>query len=234
MTIVKYKDFDVSKLSILKPEKIDGVHTSSIRYGDSISTFILQTPLLNIVSSSIIQFPLAKRGQLFTVLEEIREKIASLIYQNSKDFFNGKQFSENHISSALVPLVTMDDSSLITINNIIISDTAIVYDSFGDISTLSLPLNNAKIMLKIQTISFTGRTIHVKMNVEKLQVEYKISKKKFEKCYLNESESDEETVNEMVVVSPEEIINEVDELDNLGEIKIEENQDTNDFFEESN
>ena len=96
MKPIKYKNFNASYVELGAPVN----KKSEIKYnGGSLQ---IQTPLVTINSTDSITFNLKKKGQLLSCFEELHTKLVEIIYLNSKEFFNGKIFKEDHMLNNLL------------------------------------------------------------------------------------------------------------------------------------
>ena len=123
MPVLKYKTIDPSKIGMTKPIKYGGVYSSDIFYtgaesggrsgteGSLNEPLVIQTPSVKINSGGTsLEFKLVNKGYLFTMMEDLSEKIIDIIYTNSKLFFNGKEFSEKRIRQSLKKIAGVSDS----------------------------------------------------------------------------------------------------------------------------
>ena len=202
MPVLKYKSVDANKVELLKPLKSDGIYYSEIRYSGE--PLVIQTPSLKI-SNNVIGFNLVNRGYLFTLLEELSNKVVEIVYTNSKVFFNGREFSEKRITQSLQKITEISDSGIALIKNVIIPENIKFYDdSKNEISTCSLPVEGSCI-LHINRVIFDKKTIRIPIEISHIKITPE--KKKILDCILEDSDYDE--ISEKI---PEEISEEIQEL----------------------
>ena len=193
-----YKNLDVSaSLKIGKPHKVNGVYQSD-------TLFKVQTPEVNVdLDNNTISFKMINKGKFVTLLEELENKIVSIIYKNSTDFFNGKTFTENKIRSCLEKLFSLDNNGVITLNNVNIPSNIKVYDHFNDIVNQGTIKGNVigSCILQLDTIKFVKSVIKVNFILTHLKLS--VEKKKLKECILDD-DSDVETPTEKNV-NPESV-----------------------------
>lgn len=116
MKPIKWRDLDLSKLALTKPEKNDsGEHVSHIfltKENEKQDIFIQTSGGLTYNSfTKELKFGLRGRGDFYTKIETIKNRICDILYQNSKHFFKNKVFPENHIYAAIKELIDIDDDN---------------------------------------------------------------------------------------------------------------------------
>ncbi len=181
-----YKNLDVSaSLKIGKPRKVNGVYQSD-------TLFKVQTPEVNIdLDNTTISFKMINKGKFVTLLEELENKIVSIIYKNSTDFFNGKTFTENKIRSCLEKLFSLDNNGVITLNNVNIPSNIKVYDHFNDLVDPGSIKGNVigSCILQLDTIKFVKSVIKVNFILTHLKLA--VEKKKLKECILDDESEGE-------------------------------------------
>jgi hypothetical protein len=193
VTVLKYKSVDVSRVNIEKPIKINGYYTSKVSYDNN--DMFIQTPVVQLIDTQHVKFNLARRGQLFTCLDDLHHRFADLLYTHSKEFFN-KTFSETRIQDSLCKIVNITDSVVTFTDNVIsYQDNIKVYNSFKesvDFSDSLFPIN-AIIIIHIDSLIFKGKHIEPVIKITHVKIDYNSNKKKNYECILSESETDSET-----------------------------------------
>ena len=219
MTLFKFKDIDVANVVISKPEKIDGEYKSKILYGEE-DTLLIQTPELTITDHIFgrTEFNMIKNGDFFCLLDGLTEKIISSIYTNSKDFFNGKEFSENRIRTSLHKIVDVDTEGCVKLNTVTAGIDFKVINIFNEeIIDYQFPLKG-KCILEVAEITYHKKDFIVSLNIRTI----KLSPKKLKKGILQDLEDTEE-----IEYIPETIESEIIEKEIL---EIPENVDDLEFF----
>jgi hypothetical protein len=222
MTLFKFKDIDVANVVISKPEKIDGEYKSKILYGNN-ETLLIQTPEL-IVNDFVggVEFNMVNNGDFFCLLDNLTEKIITYIYTNSKDFFNGKEFSENRIRTSLHKIVDVDTEGIVKLSAVTAGIEFKVINIFNEeIIDYQFPLKG-KCILDVSEITYHNKYFIVSLNIKSI----KLSPKKLKKGIpvdLDEAEELCEEVDTVEVIEEPEIIEK--EI-----IEIPENVDDLEFF----
>lgn len=188
MKVIQYKLFDVDKLNIIGPSENN--KSCTFMYEDS-SNFYIQTPELSVCpENNSVNFKMVNRGQFLTLLENLYDKIIESLHLNSKDFFNGKQFSEDRIKKSLQKLFEIDTNGNVSLKNIKLSKDVKYYDSFN---TLLSKYDNGKIincksLIKLNFIKFDKMTCYVDLSITQIKLSF--NKKKITECVFDEEETD--------------------------------------------
>jgi hypothetical protein len=227
MRVTKYKSVDIDQITISKPIKQDKEYVSQILYKDE--PFFIQSPVIDVVDTNTVQFKLVKNGQLFTLFEDTYNRLVNLVYVNSKDFFNGKAFTEKRVLDSLKKLVILDTDTA-TVQNCVILESVNVFDAFKDKSHLEFPLRGS-VIFNVKSLRFVGKSIICDIIITHIKMDYS-AKKKISECILG-TELDqvdilEENLDDLVLESINDSINDTEEIDELDTII--ENQDSEDFF----
>lgn len=194
MSATTYKNIDIEKVNLSKPEKNHkGVYESKIVYDNEEVKLLIQTPNLTVESDKCISFKMVDRGVFFNLLEEFDEKIIELIYKNSKIFFNGKSFSENKIRESYEKTVEIDKQGKVIMNNVEFNTNMKIFDAFKEeVSLPSFPFET-KTILHLDSVKFVRNKIIPCVKVCHLKL--CIVKKKINECIL-EDELEPEVVKE--------------------------------------
>lgn len=219
--IIYHKELNLDKISIKNPVKIDGIYQASLDFNNN-TNWSIQIPEVS-VNENNLSFSMVKRGQFFTLLEELQEKIIMLIYLNSKTLFNGKTFTEKKIRSSLIKPFEITNEGLVTLKNVTVCNKDLkVYDKFDDKSELPEFPFNATCILKINPIKFVKNDIILSYTITHIKLP--LLKKKPQNCIL-----DDEIIPEII----QENIPEIEEEDSnsLDLETFEKNFDNTDFFE---
>lgn len=126
--IINYKKFDINKFDILHPKKVNGSNICELLY-DSNHTVMIQTPDIIFTENNLL-FNIAKKGQFYTLLEDINNRIISILSDRSSDFFNGKEFSKEQIKSAVIPFYNLEESGDVIMSLPEISKDIKIFDYF--------------------------------------------------------------------------------------------------------
>jgi len=215
MKVIQYKSFDIDKLKIIGPSENN--KSCTFMY-DDLTDFYIQTPELSLCTeNNSVNFKMVNRGQFLTLLENLYDKIIELLHVNSKDFFNGKQFSEDRIKKSLQKIFEIDTDGNVSLKNIKLSKDVKFYDSFNTL--LSTPeignTINCKTLIKLNFIKFDKMCCYVDLSIT--QVKLSFNKKKITECVFDEEILDTEEISDKVIIVKK---NNTEELEN----------DTEDFF----
>lgn len=180
-----YKNFTASNISLQSPIKCENSYRSKILYKGG--NLILQTPDL-IFEKENIYFKMNEKGKFFTVLDDIHSKVCEILYLKSKEFFKGKQFSENRIKEATKKLMEINNEGNIKIF-VDTSENTKYYNRFKD--HISKPKESyiGSCILLINTLTFEGRNIEFNMTITAVKVN-QLFKKKLVKCLFEESDTE--------------------------------------------
>lgn len=219
MTLFRFKDVDVANVVISKPEKIDGEYKSKISYGDD-DTLLIQTPELIINDgngSNKVEFNMINNGDFFCLLDNLTETIITCIYTNSKDFFNGKEFSENRIRTSLNKIVDVDTEGVVKLNATTAGIDFKVINIFNEeIIDYKFPLKG-KCILEISGITYHKKDFIVNLNIKSIKLSPKKLKKgidvELDETEVSEGEKVEETEVEQIEQEIIEIPENVDDLE---------------------
>src|SRR4029078_6618977 len=220
MSVLKYKVVDAAKISVGDPVKKDGVYVSALLY-DGAPGLTFQSPDVTIFQDHL-EFKLINKGQLFTLFEDLENRIVDRIYTYSKQFFNGKEFSTKRISQSLGKLVNLDDNGITKVPNIRIDSKVNVYDNFGDRTKLpNFPLYGACIV-SLDRIIFDKKNIRVPIKITHIKIKNELDKKKDLECILDDeteaeggSGSGAKSVSKKNTEDPQELDTVVKDFDNL-------------------
>ncbi|HEY9703604.1 MAG TPA: hypothetical protein V6C58_14240 [Allocoleopsis sp.] len=182
-SIIHYKNFDVSKMSITKPESRDSGYVSKITYEGH--KLCIQTPDL-CFSEGTISFKMVNKGRFFTLLEEIYEKLVDLLYTNSKTFFNGKNFSEKRIRESLKKIMVLEENGIVKLNVSKDDKNMKIYNRFKD--QITYPQENfvGSCIFSFESLVFDRYSITPMIVVKCIKVT-NIAKKKSKKCMFVEN-----------------------------------------------
>lgn len=217
MTLFKFKDIHVENVVISKPEKIDGEYKSKIFYGKEEQPLLIQTPELiingsNVSNGSGVEFNMINNGDFFCLLDNLTETIITCIYTNSKDFFNGKEFSENRIRTSLNKIVDVDTEGIVKLNATTAGIEFKVINIFNEeIIDYQFPLKG-KCILEISEITYHKKDFIVNLNIKSI----KLSPKKLKKGIpVDLDETEESEVTEQVDETEQVILEIPENVDDL-------------------
>ena len=232
MASIKYKSVDVNNVTLSKPVKVSGVYTSNISYNGK--PLEIQTSVIDFKGSESFEFELIKKGQLFTLFEDLYVKLSELLYNNSKDFFNGKEYSEKKIKESLQQIVTIENGT-VTFHNVSLSNSVKVYNVFQELKSTppDYPFSGTTIMC-VKSLIFKGTNIIPVVKITAIR-EAMSKKKNDENCVLDEENEVVHEVSGNVAqeVSGNVVVPEVSEEKETGFdlILVDKNDDSVDFFE---
>lgn len=184
MVVLKYKCIDPKCITLGPPTKQQGqtFYSSKILYNQEEMT--LQTPVITLENQNTAKFSLVGKGELFSVFEEIRERLVDTLYTNSEKFFNGKKFTESRIEGSLRrPVVINEDDKLVHLHGTKVSETVKVFDTFNDDNSINYP-SNGTCIINVKCLKFIKKDIIVEMIITHFKADYKQDKKKPEECIL--------------------------------------------------
>jgi hypothetical protein len=165
------------------------VYSCAINYTGN--TFYLQTPevLLN-ESRNSFTFDAVDDHEIFNCLTELQDTLVKLIVDSSKELFNGRTFTEEKIKKSMTPILKNKEDNIFEVTTEK-SDSLEYVDAFGDpmrpIETLeSFP---ARLILRIDSVVFTGSICKVKLVLCKVKISTRQEKKESiqEECILPDS-----------------------------------------------
>ena len=204
MQIFKYKDINLQNIVLCKPEKINDVYTSKISYKHENTTYDLsiQTPNDITYDGSNLCFSLVKKGNFFTFIEEVKDRIIEILYNNSENFFKGKKFSHDYIYQSVKNSIYIHDNGKAVVEDVTIQENCNIYDYFNDslLDKPSLPYNGAFI-LKFSHIEFVKKSIKIYMEI--CAVKLSLEKPVIDTSFLEEPQEIEEQEPELEEVKKE-------------------------------
>ncbi len=187
MTTTYYKNFDINNINLQLPIKCENSYKTKILYGND--NLLIQTPDLIFERNGEIYFKMSEKGKFFTILDDIYSKICEILYLKSKEFFKGRQFSENRIKEATKKLMEINSEGNI---KLLVSTTENTkyYNRFKD--TVSKPDERyiGSCILFINTLTFEGRNIYFDINIKAIKVN-QLLKKKLVKCLFEGSDNED-------------------------------------------
>jgi len=210
MKVIQYKTFDINQLNLEIPTKNEsGNYTCEFKYSDT-ADFVIQSPEVNVADNGIT-FKMINKGQFLTLFENLYEKIISLLLVNSKDFFNGKQFSEERLKSSLKKIIYTDQDN-VRINNIKISKTVKIFDAFKDTLVL-LPETafNCTCLIELNNLTFDKTECNVNLLITYIKLP--LVKKKFTECIFEDEISNESEITQEPEIEKKVVIIQNDEKD---------------------
>lgn len=204
MTLIKYKEFDLQKVIICKPQKISEGYSSVILYDDNNEELLIQTPEITLKDPQTITFNMINNGQFFSILDELKEHIIEYIFVNSKSFFNGKEFSSNRIRNSLISLQDVDDNGNVKLHLNSSLDFKVTNIFNETCENYGYPLTG-KSIIKVKQINYTNKEFKIVIEPKKL----KLSPKKLVKKTDFDIEYDEPEIEQEI----ETITENVDDLE---------------------
>ena len=189
MKVIQYKNFDLDQLNLEFPNKNGDTYICEFNYQNS-KDFTIQSPELTINSDGV-SFKMINKGQFLTLLENLYDKIIELLSFNSKDFFNGKQFTEERLRKSLKKIVSLNiDNGDVKINDIKISKSVKIFNSFMDtVSNLPETPFNCVGIIKLNNISFIKTECY--LNLVITHVKLPLDKKKITECIFEDEQESE-------------------------------------------
>lgn len=169
--IIKYKNFDCNELSLNKPIK-DANYYCKLNYNNT-GTFYIQTPELNInynEETCKVTFNIVNKGQFVTVLEKVYEKIIQTLVNNSKQYFNGKQFTEDRIRSSFDKFYNIDESGNVELQSIYIDKNVNVYNVVKDKIKLQNGVYYGNTIINFNKIVFTSKKFYLDFSVTNIRL----------------------------------------------------------------
>ncbi len=185
MTSVYYKNFVVDKISLQSPIKCENSYKSKILYNGGI--LLLQTPDIIFETNNEIYFKMNEKGNFFTVLDDIHSKICEILYLKSKDFFKGRQFSENRIKEATKKLMEINNEGNIKLLTNTTENTK-YYNRFKDYISKPNESFIGSCILLINSLTFEGRNVNFDITIKAIKVN-QLFKKKLVKCLFEDSDN---------------------------------------------
>jgi hypothetical protein len=209
MTLLKFKETDVKNVVISKPEKVDGIYKSQILYVDE--PFLIQTPELEF-DENCCKFNMVNNGQFFSLLDDLTEHIIQYIYTHSKEFFNGKEFSENRIRTSLKKIVQVDNEGNIEFQAKSLHDLKVMNIFNEEIINYTFPLKG-KFIVEFAEIHYEKKEFIVSIPIKYIKLSPKKLKKE-DDIFLEDVEVVEESeTKEPIVQELETIVENVDDLE---------------------
>lgn len=203
ISLVKYSKVDFSKIKLEIPKKINGVYTSEVDYNEL--QFMIQTPVLyfNIKENSEHIIAKSNCKEFISFFDSLSIILVKLLHVNSKEFFNGKDFSMERLSASLQEFVELENIDEFIqngerdsqeINNITLSKDIKITNVFNEVILPIYPIKG-KCVLHIKNITFHGKQFKLNIEAKMIKTEYK--KKVNPSLLLDlESESEEEIMEE--------------------------------------
>ena len=189
MAIIKYKLVDIEKIYVETPVKHDNMYEGKITYNGN--DFNIQTPVVT-VNDTNVTFGLVNKGQLFSVLEEIHDRLIDILYKKSKKFFNNIEFNEARFRSSFEKIASIDDNGVVNISNIKLDSNIKIYDNFKeDLDNVVFPVD-AVCIINFDKLLFKRKTIILVLSITHMKVDYKTMKKKLPICILDDSDKERE------------------------------------------
>lgn len=210
MTLLKFKDTDVKNISICKPEKIHGIYKSKILYCEE--PFLIQTPELEF-DENCCKFNMINNGQFFSLLDNLTEYIIEYIYTHSKEFFNGKEFSENRIRTSLKKIVEVDNNGNVEFQAKSCNDLKVMNIFNEEINEYSFPLKG-KCIIKISEIHYNKKDFIVSIPIKCIKLSTKKLKKNID-IDLEETETITEKIEDITEKIQEELETIKENVDDL-------------------
>lgn len=237
MKPIKWRDLDLSKFALSKPEKIDsGEHVSHVflpKENEKQDIFIQTSGGLTYNTfTNDLRFSLTGRGDFYTKIESIKNRICDILCQNSKHFFKNKVFSEDHIYAAIKDLIDIDDNGDAVMKGVI--NNIKLYNRLNEeIEKGEAEIYKGSFILYIKELRIVKKSIFVV--VEAVACRLEAEKIIFLGETVDEPEPPKEITQEPEIVEPEteEIIEEleieelVQELENL---ETKNDEEIPDFF----
>ncbi len=190
--LVLYKKLVPSEIQLLPPVKNAKVYKSGIIYNEASEDLVVQTPRVKVTKnendSFNLKFSMIKKGEFLTFLEELEEKIVSIIHKKSEIFFNGKTFSEIEIRDSLKSTFSLSNDGIVSVNNVVFDSNLKILDSFSE-ELLGQDLNDDSIctaILKFDSVSFIKNSINI--NVRLLRLKKCFEKGKVEDCIFEDDD----------------------------------------------
>jgi hypothetical protein len=188
--LVHYKKLVPGEIQLLPPVKNGKIYKSGIVYTNDSNDLVIQTPSLKMLKTEDntfnLTFSMIKRGEFLTFLEELEEKIATIIHKKSETFFKGKTFSEIEIRESLVSSFTLSNDGIVSVNGIIPIDNLKILDSFSE-EILENDIKETDFytaILKIDSISFVKSKINI--NISLLRLKKCLEKTRIEDCIFDD------------------------------------------------
>lgn len=173
VSVIKYKNIDPKAFSVSCPVKKGNQHASKITYASKSDT-LFQTPDLEVISPDTFRFKIVNNGLFFTLLEDIQEQIAKVLFDNSAEYFNGKSFSKERIEKSVVDLVEVRDDGFAYINGVTLDHEAKFIDFLGDsIASPQYYPYNGRFMIKFSHILYDKLTFQVKIQAKSCKLSLK-------------------------------------------------------------
>lgn len=226
VSLVKYSKTDFTKISLELPKKIDGVYTSDITYDKS--QFMIQTPILDFNKKENSEEIIVKTNcqEFISFFDSLSVNLLELLHTNSKEFFNGKEFSMERLASSLEDFVQLADIDETIengekgpqeVNNVSFSKDIKITNIFNEIILPIYPIRG-KCVLHLKNITFHGKQFKSNIEVKVIKIEHKRKVNRSVLLNLDETESEEEKVEsesekEIIESETEKVEVKIDSLD---------------------
>ena len=200
MQVINYKEVDLSKLVLSKPERLESekvIYTSNL-YFDKVLPCIIQTPnLIYNKKEKKLAFDLNRNPEFYSLIEQLKDRITEILYNNSEKFFKGKKFSYNWIYKATSNIIEIDCEGKANIPNIDRSDTIKIFDHFKEpVEKDDFEEYEGIFILNIKNIEFSGKSIQIKIDIDAVKLKFK-REIITDVCLLEDSDS-EKDINEEI------------------------------------
>jgi hypothetical protein len=189
---IKYKNIDTSLLEVKMPKKSEkGNYISKLLYEDK--NFYIQTPVLQILSNKkarIVNLDSEQKEKFYKVMTELTHNIKKQILEKSKEFFNGKIFSETRINNSFENFIYNDDNSVFLEFNL---DDDVKYVDFlnSNIPEYTEYPFLASCMLSINSVNYNKTKIIPDIKVKGFKISEKNLKEDInDNCILDFEETD--------------------------------------------
>jgi hypothetical protein len=173
VSVIKYKSIDPKEFSVDFPVKKGNQHASKITYSSQ-RDVLVQTPDLEVISPDTFRFKIVNNGLFFTILEEIQQQIAKVLFDNSAEYFNGKRFSKERIEKSIVELTEVRDDGFAYIKGISLDQDSKFIDFLGD--SVAAPQDypyNGRFMIKFSHVLYDKLTFQVKIQAKSCKLALK-------------------------------------------------------------
>jgi hypothetical protein len=212
VSVIKYKNIDPKEFSVEPPVKKGNQHASKITYSSQ-RDVLVQTPDLEAISPDTFRFKIVNNGLFFTILEDIQEQIAKVLFDNSAEYFNGKSFSKERIEKSIVDLVEVRDDGFAYVNGITLDSEAKFIDFLED--SVATPQDypySGRFMIKFSHVLYDKTTFQVKIQAKSCKLSLKKDTSSNVKEYLFDDEVRPSSQN--VVEEPEPVQETIEEESN--------------------
>lgn len=188
MSMCHYKNVDYNLIALESPVKIKSkVYSSMVKCNGA--AFYIQTPEVILESSGTrFTFDAVDNHEFFNCFSELQTTLISLLTKNSAEMFNGRIFTEEKIKTSMLNILTNKEDNFFEVS-MEKSESLEYVDAFGDpmrhVGTLE-PFP-ARLILKIDSVVFTGSISKVKLILCKVKISTKQGKKENLECVLPDS-----------------------------------------------